>query len=66
MFDVETSIASDATHRKSIYRIVARNRHNSNSIRHYDVLALAHDAKTDLPQSPDSIEVIHAWNLWHG
>jgi hypothetical protein len=65
LLHVEARIARDAAHRKSIYRIVARNRHNSNAIRHHDVLALADDAKAGLLQSPDGIEVIDAGNLRH-
>ena len=66
LFDVETSIARNAAHRKGIYWIVARNRHNANAIRHDDMLALAHDAKAGLLQSPNGIEVIDAGNLRHG
>jgi hypothetical protein len=66
LFDVETSITSDASHRESIDWIVARNCHNANAVRHHDMLALAHDAKTRLLQSPHGIEVIDAGNLWHG
>lgn len=58
LFDVESSITSDASHRECINWIVARNRHNSNAVRHHNVLTLAHDAKTDLLQSPDRIQMI--------
>lgn len=65
LFDVESRITSDASHRKSVNWIVARNRHNANAIRHHNVLTLAHDAKACLLKSPDRIEVIDPRNLWH-
>jgi hypothetical protein len=66
LFDVETGIACDASHRESIYWIVARNRHNSDAIRHHDMLALAHDAKAGFFQRLDGIQMIDAGDLWHG
>jgi len=48
------------------YWIVARNRHNANAIGHDNMLALAHDAKAGLLQSPNGIEMIDAGNLRHG
>ena len=65
LFDAETSITSDASHRESIYWIMARNRYNANAVRHHDMFTLAHDAEASLLQSPDGIEVIDAGNLRH-
>jgi hypothetical protein len=66
LFDVEASITSNASHSKSIYWIVARNRHNANAVRHHAVLPLTHDAKAGLLQSLNGIKVIDSRNLRHG
>ncbi len=66
MFHTKTSITRDAAHRESIYWIVARNRDNSNAIRHHYMFALAHDAKTGFLQCLDGIEMIDAGNFRHG
>lgn len=65
MFDVESRIASDATHRESVNWIVARNSHNTNAVRHHNVLTLTQDAKAGLLESLYRIEVIDPRNLWH-
>jgi hypothetical protein len=63
LFDAESSIARNAAHRESVYWIVARNRHNANTIRHDDVFTLAQDAKAGLFQRLHGIEMIDAGNL---
>src|SRR6266404_518982 len=63
LFDVESSIARNAAHRESVYWIVARNRHNANTIRHDDVFTLAQDAKVGFLQRLYGIEMIDARNL---
>ena len=45
---------------------MARDRYNTDSIRHDDVLSLTQDAKTGLLQCSDRIQMIDAWYLWHG
>jgi len=63
LFDAESSIARNATHRESVYWVVARNGHNANTIRHDDVFTLAQDSKAGLFQSLHGIEMIDAGNL---
>ena len=63
LFDAETRIGRDATHRESVYGIVARNRHDAHAIGHDDVFALAQDLKASLFQSLHAIEMIDAENL---
>src|SRR4051812_2579432 len=65
LFDTETGIACNATHCESVYRIVARNRHDTNTVRHDDVFTLTQDAKASLFKSLHGIEVIDAGNLRH-
>src|ERR1700730_17811799 len=45
LFDVETSITSDTSHGESVDWIVARNRHDANTVRHHDMFTLAYDSK---------------------
>jgi hypothetical protein len=60
LFHAQAGIASNTAHRESIYWIVARDRHNTNPIRHDDVFTLAQYAKASLFQSPHGIEMIDA------
>ena len=66
IFYSETCIPGDTTHRKSVDRVIAWNCNDSNSVRHYDVFALANDAETGFLESLDGIEVVDARNFWHG
>jgi hypothetical protein len=50
LFHAEVAVASNTAHRESIYGIVARNRHNTNSIRHDDVFTLAQNSEASLFQ----------------
>ena len=65
LLDGQPSVAGNAAHGESIHRIVSRNRHDANTVRHDNVFALAHDAKAGLFQSAHRIEVIDAGNLRH-
>ena len=66
LFHAKAGVASNAAHRESVYGILARNRHNTNSIRHDDVFTLTQNAEASLLQSPHGIEMIDAGNLRHG
>ena len=66
LFHAESGVAGNTAHRESIYWIVARNRHNTNSIRHDDVFTLTENAEASFFQSPHGIEMIDAGNFWRG
>jgi len=66
LFHAEAGVASNAAHRESIYGIVARNRHNTNSIRHDDVFTLAQNALASLFPRLHGIEMLDAGNFRHG
>jgi hypothetical protein len=51
LFHAKAGVASNTAHRESIYWIVARNRHNTNSIRHDDVFTLAQNAEAGLSRA---------------
>jgi len=65
LFDRKTSIADNTTHRKRIDGMMARNRENPHTVRHDDMLALAHNTKTHLLQGPDRLQMIDAREFWH-
>jgi len=64
-FDRQASVARNATHGKSVDRVVPRNSHDANAVGHDDMFALANDAEVGLLQRPHRIEVIDAGNLRH-
>lgn len=61
----QTSISRDSAHREGIDGIVTRNGHNALAVGHDDMLALARDAKADLLEHPDRVEVIDAREFGH-
>jgi hypothetical protein len=65
LFDAETSIACNAAHRECVYRIEARNRNNTNTIRHNDMFALAQNSKASLFESLHCFKMINARNFRH-
>lgn len=65
MLNCEPSIADDATHSKSIDRVVTRNRQDSNAIRQDDVLSLTHESEAGFLQRSNRIQMIDTWDLWH-
>ena len=65
-FNTQTGITHDAAHRKRIHRIMARDREDADSIRHYDVFALPDDAEACPLQRPHRFKVIDTGNLGHG
>ena len=65
LFDGQTRVARDAAHSESVDRVVPRNSHDTYTVRHNDMFALANDAEVGLLQRPHSIEVIDAGDLRH-
>jgi hypothetical protein len=65
LFDRETSIADNTTHRERVDGIMAGNRKKPHTVRHDDMLALARNAKTRLLQGPDRLQMIDAGEFWH-
>jgi len=57
--------ARNAAHRERVYRIVAGNRHNANTIRHDDMFALAQDAEAGLFSAFTASRWFDAGNLRH-
>jgi len=66
LFHREGGIVSDASHCKSIYRVVTGDSDHSNPIRHDDMFALTDNSKAGFLQSVDRIKVINAGNFRHG
>jgi len=56
----EAGVAYDPTHRESVDWIMARDRDNSGTVSHYDVLALASDSKAGLFQGSHGCQVVDA------
>ena len=56
----ETSVADDPGHRVCIHRIVPWNRHDSNAIRHHNVLALSCDGESRFLQCLNGSEMRNA------
>ena len=66
MLYAETSIASDATHRESVDRIVARDREDALAVCQDDVLAtLPRDAKSGFLERSHCLQVVDTGNLRH-
>jgi hypothetical protein len=64
LLDGKTRIARNTAHRERVYGIVPRNRYDSLTIAHHDMLALPDDAESSLPESSDGVEMINARNAW--
>src|SRR5262249_14633742 len=65
LLDSQTRVLSDTTHRVCVDWVVARNRKDSATVRHDDVLAFANDLEPGLLQGADRLEVRHAGDLGH-
>src|SRR5919108_2611725 len=65
LFGRETSIADNTTHRERIDGIMTGNRKKPHTVRHDDMLALAHNPKPRLLQGPDRLQMMDAGEFWH-
>jgi hypothetical protein len=61
-FNGETRVANNSTESERVDGVVPRNRENSCTVRHDDVLTLAHDGEASLLKGTHHIEVIDAGN----
>ena len=66
MLDRQACVARDPSHRQRIYRIVSRYCEDPNTVGHDNVFSLTDDLETCLLERPNGIQVINAWDLWHG
>jgi hypothetical protein len=65
LFNCKARISHDTAHRISVYRIVARYRHDMGAIRHDDMLSLTYNSETRFFQGSNGILVIYARNAGH-
>ena len=66
LLDGKARIAGNTAPGECIDRIVARNRHDTLTIAHDDMLALAHDTESGLFKRVHGVEVTDAWDLGQG
>ena len=66
LLDGKAGIPGNTAHGECIDRIVARNRHDTLTIAHDDMLALAHDTESALLERAHGVEVTDAWDLGQG
>ena len=65
LFDGQTRVTYDPTHRKGPHRIVPGNGQEARAVGHDDVLALANDTKARFFERSYGSEVIHPQNPRH-
>lgn len=66
LLDGKAGIVGNTAHGECIDRIVARNRHDTLTIAHDDMLALTHDMESGLFERAHGVEVTDAWDLGQG
>lgn len=58
LFNSQTRIANDATHRERVDWIMARNGDDARTVAHHDMFALPHDSESCLFECAHRIEMI--------
>lgn len=65
LLDRQTSVLYETAHGVRVDRVVSRDRDDTDSIRHDDVLALPDEAKTGLLEGTDGFKMVDARESWH-
>ncbi len=66
MLHGQAGVPRNTAHGECVHRIVTWNRHDSLTVAHDDVLALANDPKSSLLEHPHRFEMIDARDLGQG